>query len=71
MSNGIWSSAEKRGAGKEASPWVWVGMAISEASDMEMVVNRYGGPEDRWWWDMVMVVFMGAGFHDEGGYGGF
>ena len=36
-----------------------------------LVVNRYGGPGDRWWWDMVMVVFMGAGFHDEGGYGGF
>ena len=35
------------------------------------VVNRYGGLGDRWWWDMVMVVFMGAGFHDEGGYGGF
>ena len=35
------------------------------------MVNRYGGPEDRWWWDMVMAVFMGAGFHDEGGYGGF
>ena len=34
-------------------------------------MNRYGGPGDRWWWDMVMAVFMGAGFHDEGGYGGF
>ena len=36
-----------------------------------LVVNRYGDPGDQWWWDMVMVVFMGAGFHDEGGYGGF
>ncbi|KAK7819008.1 hypothetical protein CFP56_040727 [Quercus suber] len=35
------------------------------------VVNRYGGLGDRWWWDMVLVVFMGAGFHDEGRYGVF
>ena len=34
-------------------------------------MNRYGGPGDRCYWDMVMVVFMGLGFHDEGGYGGF
>ena len=34
-------------------------------------MNRYGGPGDRWCWDMVIVVFIGAAFHDEGGYGGF
>ena len=59
MSNGILSSAEKRGAGKEASTWVWVGMEIGEASAMEMVVKWSGVECLLILWLIYIYIYIG------------
>ena len=50
LSNGFQFGAKQREAGKEAPPWVWVGMEVGEASTMEV------GGELVWWFWRSMVM---------------